>query len=130
MANSDNVLRGGLTPKHIDREELMRVLRFEPTPPGIVNAESVSTTETTFQTPVEEFTLSRSHISNDAPHDRLVQRNVEILFVTRGQLMLGMNTRNQHLQLTRGDSVLLPAAAGAYRLSGEAEIYRATVPHL
>jgi hypothetical protein len=41
-----------------------------------------------------------------------------------------MNTRNQHLQLTRGDSVLLPAAAGAYRLSGEAEIYRATVPHL
>ena len=108
----------------------MRVLRFEPTPPGIVNAESVSTTETTFQTPVEEFTLSRIHLSNDAHHDSPVQRNVEILFVTRGQLMLDMNTQGQHLQLTRGDSVLIPAAAGAYCLSGGGEVYRATVPNL
>ncbi|MCX5044537.1 mannose-6-phosphate isomerase, class I [Aldersonia sp. NBC_00410] len=32
MANSDNVLRGGLTPKHVDVPELLRVLDFEPTP--------------------------------------------------------------------------------------------------
>ena len=31
MANSDNVLRGGLTPKHVDVPELLRVLDFTPT---------------------------------------------------------------------------------------------------
>ena len=30
MANSDNVLRGGLTPKHIDVPELLKVLDFKP----------------------------------------------------------------------------------------------------
>ena len=130
MANSDNVLRGGLTPKHIDREELMRVLRFEPTPPGMVEMQPVSAAETKFQTPAEEFTLSRIHLSQDVTHASPMQRNVEILFVTRGQLILALDNGDQQLQLTRGDSVLVPAAAGAYRLSGEAEIYRATVPPL
>jgi mannose-6-phosphate isomerase len=36
MANSDNVLRGGLTPKHIDLEELFRILSFEPSRPEIL----------------------------------------------------------------------------------------------
>ena len=36
MANSDNVLRGGLTPKHVDVPELLRVLRFESGPPPLV----------------------------------------------------------------------------------------------
>jgi len=128
MANSDNVLRGGLTPKHIDREELMRVLRFEPTPSRTVVAQPASTTETMFQTPAEEFALSRIHLTHDAPHASPAQRTVEILFVTQGQLVLELNNRGQQLQLTRGDSVLIPAAAGVYRLSGIAEIYRATVP--
>ena len=128
MANSDNVLRGGLTPKHIDQKELMRVLRFEPTFPGMAEMHPVSATETRFQSPAEEFTLARIHLSQDVPHASPVQRNVEILFVTRGQLILVLDNGDQQLQLARGDSVLVPAAAGAYRLSGEAEIYRATVP--
>ncbi|AZG48771.1 mannose-6-phosphate isomerase, class I [Gordonia insulae] len=60
MANSDNVLRGGLTPKHIDVPELLRVLDFTPaavediTPPiRMVGAERV------YLTPAPEFRLSR-----------------------------------------------------------------------
>ena len=128
MANSDNVLRGGLTPKHIDREELLAVLRFEPTPPDTVDVQSISATATRFCIPAEEFTLARIHISRDTPHRSLMPRNVEILFVTQGQLMLSLDNGRQGMPLNRGDSVLIPAAAGGYRLSGTAEIYQATVP--
>ncbi len=128
MANSDNVLRGGLTPKHIDREELLAVLRFEATPPGMVDVQPVSATATWFRTPAEEFSLARIHLSHDAPHASLPQRNVEILFVTQGQLMMSLDNGGQRMPLSRGDSVLVPAAAGAYHLSGTAEIYQATVP--
>jgi len=128
MANSDNVLRGGLTPKHIDREELMRVLHFAPALPGMVVAQPVSATETTFQTPAEEFALCKLHISHDAPHASPRHRNVEILFVTKGEVLLTPDNGESPLPLTRGDSVLIPAATGAYNLSGKAEIFQATVP--
>jgi len=54
MANSDNVLRGGLTPKHVDVPELLRVLDFTP-----VTDARVATTrdgiELTYDTPTAEF---------------------------------------------------------------------------
>ena len=128
MANSDNVLRGGLTPKHIDREELMQVLRFEPTDPRIVVPQPVSATQTRYRTPAEEFALALIRLSQGAPYTARAQRNVEIFFVTRGQAMMVLDKGEQQVHLKRGDSVLIPAAAGAYRLSGEAEIYQATVP--
>ncbi|CAM5649297.1 hypothetical protein SVIOM74S_01659 [Streptomyces violarus] len=36
MANSDNVLRCGLTPKHVDVPELLRIVRFRPSDPGVL----------------------------------------------------------------------------------------------
>lgn len=40
MANSDNVLRCGLTPKHVDVPELLRIVRFEATDPGVLRPEA------------------------------------------------------------------------------------------
>lgn len=60
MANSDNVLRGGLTPKHIDVPELLRVLDFQP-----VSRDKLMPTvealgaERIYRTPAPEFQLSR-----------------------------------------------------------------------
>ena len=58
MANSDNVLRGGLTPKHVDVPELLRVLDFtpsrRPSSPGWPRAAWVR-----YDTPAEEFLLRR-----------------------------------------------------------------------
>lgn len=42
MANSDNVLRGGLTPKHVDVPELLRVLDFTPTPEDRLRSETLT----------------------------------------------------------------------------------------
>ena len=106
----------------------MAVLRFEAAAPGLVEVRSVSATEKRFQAPVEEFTLSRIIITRDASHGSPRHRNVEILFVTGGRLVLSLDNGDQRMPLTRGDSVLVPAAVGSYRLSGEAEIYQATVP--
>ena len=62
MANSDNVLRGGLTPKHVDVPELMRVLDFRPLVDPTVRAVPADRGipgETDYPTPEPDFALSR-----------------------------------------------------------------------
>jgi mannose-6-phosphate isomerase len=71
MAGSDNVLRGGLTPKHVDVEELLNVVRFEEQVPSISAGTPVSARETVFPTPAKEFELSRLTV---APGERWTGR--------------------------------------------------------
>ncbi|MFT4088335.1 MAG: mannose-6-phosphate isomerase, class I [Gordonia sp. (in: high G+C Gram-positive bacteria)] len=60
MANSDNVLRGGLTPKHVDVPELLRVLDFTPvTRDELMPTVRTLGAERIYLTPVPEFLLSR-----------------------------------------------------------------------
>jgi mannose-6-phosphate isomerase len=59
MANSDNVLRGGLTPKHIDIEELLQHIHFEPTYPRILNGDQIRSNELLFPCPVPDFGLTK-----------------------------------------------------------------------
>jgi len=59
MANSDNVLRGGLTPKHVDVPELLKHVRFEETNPRIVPEEYGPGRIAVFRTPAPDFELSR-----------------------------------------------------------------------
>ncbi len=59
MANSDNVLRCGLTPKHVDVPELLRIVRFEAGDPGVLRPEAAPDGEEVYDTPIDEFRLSR-----------------------------------------------------------------------
>ncbi len=59
MANSDNVLRGGLTPKHIDIEELIQHVNFEPTHPNLLKGDVLSPFEIQFPCPVPDFGLTK-----------------------------------------------------------------------
>lgn len=59
MANSDNVLRGGLTPKHIDIEELIQHVQFEPTYPTILSGDTLGDFETQYTCPVPDFGLTK-----------------------------------------------------------------------
>ena len=59
MANSDNVLRGGLTPKHIDIEELLEHIKFEPTYPKMLNGDMKNSNEVQFPCPVPDFGLTK-----------------------------------------------------------------------
>jgi mannose-6-phosphate isomerase len=74
MANSDNVLRGGLTTKHVDVPELLKILTFEGGTPHVFGGEPVSSHERVYRTPAEEFELSRialapgSRYTGEAPY--------------------------------------------------------------
>jgi mannose-6-phosphate isomerase len=59
MANSDNVLRGGLTTKHVDVPELLKILTFEGGTPEVISGVQLSAEQRVYHTPAEEFELSR-----------------------------------------------------------------------
>lgn len=66
MASSDNVLRGGLTSKHVDVAELMSVLDTTPRPPDLVRPVAVSEHEFAYPTPTPQFRLSRIEVTDGA----------------------------------------------------------------
>ncbi len=123
MANSDNVLRGGLTPKHVDVPELMRVLDFRPGDPDISTGVASPSGETVFPVPVNEFRLSRIELRDSAID--LDHPGPQILLSVDGapELTDGCGRR---LELTRGRSAWLAAADSGIRLSGSGVVFRAT----
>ena len=68
MANSDNVLRGGLTPKHVDLRELLATLDFRDGRPPILEGRASSETGREYETPAEEFALERIEIFQGIPY--------------------------------------------------------------
>jgi len=127
MANSDNVLRGGLTSKHVNLPELMATLSFEHGPVGPLKAERFAAGERRYPTPAEEFALSVLQVAPQRAYACVMDRAVEILLCTAGQCRLSANSGESSLELRRGESALLPAALGGYRGEGEAQIFRAQV---
>lgn len=124
MGNSDNVVRGGLTDKHIDVPELLRILAFAPGPVERVAPRPVSATETLYRVPVAEFTLAAIRLRRGVEHLSATARSVEILLCTEGSARLVSG--NESGEIRRGESLLVPACAPAYRLVGEGVIYRAS----
>jgi mannose-6-phosphate isomerase len=113
MANSDNVLRGGLTSKHVDIELLLSLLTFEAKLPKIIEPDS----DGCYPTPVEDFALSRLTISGPK---FLTPRGPEILLVTKGLL-------KADFELRAGESAFVPFSRGPYQLDGAATVLRAEV---
>ncbi|QDQ11916.1 mannose-6-phosphate isomerase, class I [Streptomyces spectabilis] len=120
MANSDNVLRCGLTPKHVDVPELLRVVRFEASDPGVLRPEASADGEEVYETPIDEFRLSRYVLpEGDARHD-LTAETPQILLCVAGEVRVG------DLSLGPGRSVFVPAGERT-DVSGSGTLFRATV---
>ncbi|MFD5103075.1 mannose-6-phosphate isomerase, class I [Streptomyces albidochromogenes] len=121
MANSDNVLRCGLTPKHVDVPELLRIVRFEAGDPAVLRPEASSSTgEELYDTPTEEFRLSRHVLAPGAAPRTLPSATPQILLCTAGEVRAG------ELTLAPGRSAFVPAGE-TVRLSGTGTLFRATV---
>ncbi len=129
MANSDNVLRGGLTKKYIDKTELMNVLNFTPAIPEIIKGVKSESFETFFNSAAEEFILSVIDLPEEnSLYKKGGQRSVEILLCTDGDAVISeVSTANQ-LILKKGTSILVPASIEGYSIKGMATIYKASVP--
>ena len=116
MANSDNVLRGGLTPKHLDVPELLSVLDFAEGPAKVLRPSGEG--EAIYSTPAPDFRLSR--IDAKGQQVTLPARGAQLLLVVEGEVtVLGAS-------LKRGDSVFIGADEGDVPLSGRGVIFRAT----
>ncbi|MEU8544968.1 mannose-6-phosphate isomerase, class I [Streptomyces sp. NPDC048717] len=135
MANSDNVLRCGLTPKHVDVPELLRVVRFEPGEPAILRPEATASGEEVYDTPIDEFRLSRFVRAEGAAPTRLTASTPQILLAVdapggslrlRGGATDGRGAGGDGLTLAQGESVFVPAGETA-EMHGAGTVFRATV---
>ena len=120
MANSDNVLRCGLTPKHVDVPELLRVVRFEAGDPGVLRPEAAPDGEEVYDTPIDEFRLSRYVLPAGGTTHDLTRETPQILLCTAGSVRAG------EYELAPGQSVFVPAGERA-EVSGAGTVFLATV---
>ncbi len=128
MANSDNVLRGGLTVKHIDIPELLQVLRFTPTHIEILTPQqNADTPEAIYPTPNEEFALSVIHLQHHLRYAAPTTRSAEIWLCLHGSAEIKAHAQTE-IRLAQGDSVFVPADAPPYQITGHATLYKATTP--
>ena len=128
MANSDNVLRGGLTPKHVDVKELLNVLNFEERDVNILKMEKINPCEHRYESHAQEFSLSVIAVKTDAGYFSLDKRCVEILLCTDGNAVVTDLAGNNSVAISKGMSILIPAVLEKYSIKGNAVFYKAAVP--
>ena len=128
MANSDNVLRGGLTPKHVDIAELLRVLNFEERTAHVLTPHTTADGERVYECPAREFVLSTISVVSKTTYFSPTDRGIEILLCTTGAGKITDQGTGEEIALSKGRAVLVPAAVKGYTLEGEAVVYKAAVP--
>ena len=126
MANSDNVLRGGLTSKHIDTQELMRILVFNSRQPSRIAPLSEGALNR-FPVTADEFELSHLVLS---PEARTLKRcaSPEILLLLGEKATIAPSTRTpERTVLQTGESLFIPPSVPALTVHGAGELFRVTV---
>jgi mannose-6-phosphate isomerase len=125
MANSDNVLRCGLTPKHVDVDELLRVLTFADEAAHVTSPLGDGP-EQVYEAPASEFRLSRIAARRSLGFESGERQGPEILLCVDGSVTFASSNENPYA-LEKGTSLFIAASSGAYTLNGEGTVFRATV---
>lgn len=118
MANSDNVLRGGLTSKHIDVPELMKVMDFSASANPVLTADA----EGIYNVPVPEFELRAVEDGGSVDVD-----GPAIVLVTGGDCAVSDPSGENTLTLTPGQAAWVPADVGRTVATGTGTMFIATV---
>lgn len=129
LANSDNILRCGLTPKHVDVPELLRVVDFTHCDMPILSGEP-TLCGAVYRTGAPEFELSRCEWDTGDRHElRVPNGRPQILLCTAGALFV-RDGDGRSLELARGQSMWLPASDPEVTVhpvgEGPAQFFRAT----
>lgn len=127
MASSDNVLRGGLTPKHVDIPELLKIVHFSAATVKKQRPFPDDNFERIYETPAHEFRLSRIALKNQETFKSEMKRNVEILLCMKGKGVIKDLQSGRTLPLEKGVSVIVPSAVPRYAVSGSVTLYKGTV---
>lgn len=128
MANSDNVIRGGLTPKHVDVPELLRLVKCEGVIPEIIEGrQGDNASETFYESPSSDFCLSRIELEKGKLYENTAA-SLEIVLMFDGEARL--TSVDGELLIQKGESVVV-FAGDHYRLSALSEhavLFRASIP--
>ncbi len=125
MANSDNVLRGGLTPKHIDVEELIHNIKFESIDPVIIEGTKPCMGESVYPAPVQDFGIASITLDGSNSYSYEAE-SLDMFLVVEGGCVV-----NNQLSVKTGEAfVVFPGNKLNIHASGKTLIYRAFVPSL
>nr|WP_239538940.1 mannose-6-phosphate isomerase, class I [Arcanobacterium pluranimalium] len=126
MANSDNVLRAGLTSKHIDTAELLNVMDTVAAPPIRIAPERVNAVQSTFYAPVDDFELSIIEARADQGMHQLHGIGPRIMLCLEGEVTLW--TPAASCDLRAGQAVFIGADDGRVSVRGGGRLIMADVP--
>lgn len=113
MANSDNVVRAGLTCKFKDIDTLTRILTYEQGRPKLIRPELL---DTLYRPPVPEFRIRRLELTENQSLSIRMDHGIQVLLVIHGAVR---TETPEVLGCIRGESLVLPAAIGQYTLHAE-----------
>jgi mannose-6-phosphate isomerase len=127
MANSDNVLRGGLTPKYVDVDELLKTINFKGAHPEVMTGEVVSYAERIYKTPADDFELSKLTLYAGETFQNMDAKTPEILLLLNGKISVMCGWDEDVFE--RGESCFSPAST-TYNITAleDATLFRAKVP--
>ena len=123
MAASDNVVRGGLTPKHIDVAELMAVVDPRPGAVDIVRPRRVASGVDRFDVPVADFSLDR--VQANADERDVTVSGPAIALATSGELVIVGASSRTSLTLRPGQAAFVTPDERTVRVSGDGELFLA-----
>jgi len=122
MVASDNVLRGGLTPKHIDIAELSKVLVFEPTTPNQVQVRKLAVGLEKFEIPTPNFDFYRATVSSS---NLLMDINLPgdaVILCTSGAIAVS-DSLDEREVINSGEAAYLSGDARVFSLAGNGEAF-------
>ncbi|SRR5579871_1309690 len=127
MANSDNVLRGGLTPKHIDVNELLKHVHFKETIPQIIHGTETEKHIDVFETPAPDFELCEIRLPRNEIFEQRAY-SVQIFIVLQGEVLVE-EKEHSPLFIKSGEAfVAFDQALLQISAKQDSIIYRAGVP--
>ena len=120
MANSDNVLRAGLTPKYIDIDALISNIRFDVTEPeNILMQPEVSGNQAKYPIPVQDFSFSI--LTNESSlNENIHMTSASVLFCEHGQFEVAC--AQNAVTVEKGESVFVPASASTISVTGSGRV--------
>ena len=129
QASSDNVLRGGLTPKHVDVPELLRVGSFATADAAVLRPPPAANGERHYATPSAEFALSSVALDQLPPETPFAAATAgpEILLLLHGDGVV-RDPAGREVSCRSGESLFVPAAVPRYEVRGTGLMFRARVP--
>ncbi|MEP6513369.1 MAG: mannose-6-phosphate isomerase, class I [Parafilimonas sp.] len=125
MANSDNVLRGGLTPKHVDVPELMKHIIFEGIQPNFMKGIPLTRGEINYPCTVDDFGISKIELNVNENYESEAQ-SLEIIVIIEGEL----NTTGSNSLIAQKGETIAILQGETYNISTQKHLlaYKAFVP--